>query len=89
MISFAVKIVLQVLLESSVTTRFPTTSDPAGDGSDWTGHSDCLVNAQVRRGTDGHVLVPVVVLMLDPVFTTTFNLSRASKLDQGLGGSSV
>lgn len=60
MISFAVKIVLQVLLESSVTARFPTTSDPAGDKSDWTSRSECAVNAQARRGTDGHTLVPVV-----------------------------
>jgi hypothetical protein len=53
MISFDVKIVLKFLLVSSVTTRFPTTSDPPGDESDWTSHSDCTVNAQARRGTDG------------------------------------
>lgn len=61
MISFDVKIVLHVLLESSVTTRFPTTSRPAGVEPDWADNSDFMVNAQERRGTDGGhdlVLVP-------------------------------
>lgn len=81
MISFNVKIVLQVLLESSVTTRFPTIFDPAGDESDWISHSDCTVNAQARRGTDGHFLVPIVLLALDLDSAITFDVSRASEVN--------
>lgn len=69
MISFHVKIVLQVLPEPSVTTRFPTTSRPAGDEPDWAGHLDSKVNAQERRGTCGHVFVLGLALALDFAFS--------------------
>lgn len=66
------KIVLQVLPEPSVTTRFPTTSRPAGDEPDWAGHLDSMVNAQERRGTCGHVFVLVLVLALALDFAFSF-----------------
>lgn len=76
MISFNVKIVLQVLRESSVTARFPTTSHPAGVEPDWANNSEFMVNAQERRGTDGHVLfVLVLALGLALDFAIMFILS--------------
>lgn len=77
MISFNVKIVLQVLLGSSVTTRFPTTFHPVGVEPDWANHSGFMVNAQERRGTDGHVFV--LVLALDLALAITFILYKTRK----------
>lgn len=74
MISFDVKIVLHVLLESSVTTRFPTTSRPAGVEPDWADNSDLwsmLRNAEARTG---HDLFSSLGLAFD--FAITFILSK-------------